>query len=225
MKTHNGTVPRAAQEFSHITDCYGQLLREFHVFPCKLLPPAASRGFSPLMEQLSLFSTTWNGTGARKKKKSSKLTQVFHLTCSKPLRPDLPTHFPLPPYLLLALPVFFVVCFPSDCFRLLRMSISRERERRVMGTTDGKGLSPGNTFLHLQILLWWFPGSLAFALAATAPSSSSAHSHTAPSGWIATVGGHQEDMTTGWPVSWTWTIGGSSSHPSPVLTFCSLLFP
>lgn len=133
MKTHNGTVPRAVQGFSHITDYYGQLLREFRIFPCKLLPPAASRGFSPLTEQVSLFSTTWNGTVARKKKKSSKLTQVFHLTCSKPLCPDLPTHSPLPPYLLLALPVFFGVCFPSDCLRLLRMSISGERERRVHG--------------------------------------------------------------------------------------------
>lgn len=51
-----------------------------------------------------------------------------------------------------------------------------------MVTTDSKGLSPGNTSLHLQILLWRFHGSLAFALAATASSSSLAHSHTAPSG-------------------------------------------
>lgn len=149
----------------------------------------------------------------RRETNNSKPIEVPHVTSSK--APGLPTHSPRPPYLLAALPVLVVLCFPSDCFQLLRMSVCRCRKEKgecMVPQIVSKELPPANTSLHLQVLT--SAVSLRFPCIAPSPHSS-AHGSTVPSGWLATVGGHQENITSGWSVSWTRTGHSEAARPFP----------
>lgn len=87
---------------------------------------------------------------------------------------------------------------------------------------QGKGPSLGKASLHLQILT--SPGDsvlpgMCHICSPSCPAlspSSSADSHTVPSGWLATVGGgYGEDVIPGWPASRNQRIEGSSTPQHP----------